>query len=99
MNGSRKKPADPQIVVILRAAAGAYLLYLSWGLRDAAFSGGNPLYLPALIAFGAAGIALLYVSVQKLRAGDFLRPWETPAAEEDSREEDEQDQQKGEEAE
>ena len=81
MDSHQKKPTDPQITVVLRAAVGAYLLYLSWGLRETAFSGENPLYLLPLAAFGAAGIALLYVSVRKLRAGEFLRTGETPTDE------------------
>lgn len=67
----------PQFVLILRAIGGAYLLYLAWGLREAAFSGWHPVYLTALVVFALAGGALLVVSALPLIRGEFLRPGES----------------------
>ena len=66
----------PQLTLLLRSVGGAYLLYLAWGLRQAAFSDGKTGYLAALIVFMLAGAALLAHSVRLLAKGEFLRPWE-----------------------
>lgn len=71
--GKRRK--QPQIVLVLRTAAGAYLLYLAWGLREAAAD--NMAYLLAVIVFALAGAALLATSVLPLARGEFLRPGES----------------------
>ena len=87
MAQKKKHPTDPQIIVILRAVGGAYLLYLAWGLREAAFSG-NLLFLLAMAVFALAGAALLFFSVRQLYRRDFLYPGQRP---EDFDEEDGED--------
>ena len=77
MDQEKKKPTDPQIIVVLRAAVGAYLLYLAWGLREAAFSGESPVSLLFMIVFVLAGVALLFFSVRQLYRRDFLYPWQS----------------------
>ncbi|MEA4934210.1 MAG: hypothetical protein VB071_11640 [Lawsonibacter sp.] len=68
----------PQLTLLLRMVGGAYLLYLAWGLRQAAFSDGKMGYLVALIVFSLAGTVLLAHSVRLLAKGEFLLPWELP---------------------
>ena len=87
MDPKKKHPTDPQIIVVLRAVGGAYLLYLAWGLREAAFSG-RLLYLLAMAVFALAGAALLFFSVRQLYRRDFLYPGQRP---EDFDEEDGED--------
>ena len=71
----KKKPAkDLQLVVMLRAAGGAYLLYLAWGLREADFSGTGILYLLGMIVFALVGAALVIWSGLQLYRGDYLLP-------------------------
>ena len=78
MDQEKKKSADPQITAVLRAAVGAYLLYLAWGLREAAFSGESTVSLLFMIIFALAGAALLFFSVRQLYRGDFLYPGQSP---------------------
>ena len=78
MNQQPKKPTDPQVIVVLRVIGGAYLLYLAWGLREAAFSGRGIVYPLAMVIFAVAGALLLFFSVRKLYRRDFLYPWQTP---------------------
>lgn len=73
---TRKK--IPQLTLVLRSAGGAYLLYLAWGLRQAAISDREMGYLAVLVVFALAGTALLAHSVRLLAKGEFLRPWEIP---------------------
>lgn len=77
MNQKKKRPTDPQIIVVLRALGGAYLLYLAWGLREAAFSEGI-LFLLAMVFFALAGAVLLFFSVRQLYRRDFLYSWQSP---------------------
>ena len=56
---------------------GAYLLYLAWSLREAAFSE-SIFFLLAMVLFALAGAALLFFSVRQLYHGDFLYPGQTP---------------------
>ena len=77
MNRKKKRPTDPQLIVVLRAVGGAYLLYLAWGLREAAFSEGI-WFLLAMVLFALAGAALLFFSVRQLYRGDFLYPGQSP---------------------
>lgn len=91
MSQKKKRPADPQIIVVLRAFAGAYLLYLAWSLRGAAFSDGIG-FLLAMILFALAGAALLFFSVRQLLRGNFLYSWQSP---EDLNEEDAEGQNPG----
>lgn len=77
MNLQKKRPTDPQIIVVLRAIGGAYLLYLAWGLRKAAFSEGIG-YLLAMVLFALVGAALLFFSARQLYRRDFLYPWQSP---------------------
>ena len=83
----KDRPKVPQIILLLRAVAGAYLLYLAWGLRGDALSGESLLVSCAAGVFVLAGAALLITSVRLLARGEFLRPWETP--DDDSQDEEE----------
>lgn len=90
MDQEKKKSADPQITLVLRAAVGAYLLYLAWGLREAAFSGESTVSLLFMIVFALAGTALLVFSVRRLWQ-NFSYPEQSPDdpdGEEDSEETD-----------
>ena len=77
MAQKKKHPTDPQFIVVLRAVGGAYLLYLAWGLREAAFAG-HILYLLAMAVFALVGAALLFFSVRQLYRRDFLYPGQSP---------------------
>ncbi|MGE4277405.1 MAG: hypothetical protein AB7E30_09575 [Lawsonibacter sp.] len=78
MSKKQTRKHIPQLTLILRSVGGAYLLYLAWSLRQAAFSDGKIGYLAALIVFALVGAALLAHSVRLLAKGEFLRPWELP---------------------
>ena len=71
MDQRPKSPSDPQILVLLRAVVGAYLLYLAWDLHNSAR---GVLYLLCMAVFALAGTALLFFSVRKLLRGDYLVP-------------------------
>ena len=77
MSQKKKRPTDPQIIVVLRAVGGAYLLYLAWGLREAAFSEGI-WFLLVMVLFAVAGVALLFFSIRQLYRRDFLYPGQSP---------------------
>lgn len=83
---NRKK--SPQIVLVLRAAGGAYLLYLAWDLREAVFAENGTLFLVAAAVFALVGAALVITSVRLLVKGEFLRPWETGAEDHDPKDPD-----------
>ncbi|NLO84059.1 MAG: hypothetical protein GX096_01310 [Clostridiales bacterium] len=75
MSPDTKKNYPPQFSLILRVACGAYLLYLAWGLREAAFQGeGGLLYGIALVVFAVVAIILLFFSVRSLLRGEFSKP-------------------------
>ena len=74
MSQKKKPDKDLQLVVLLRAAGGAYLLYLAWGLREADFSGRGIVYLLGMIVFALAGAALVIWSLLQLYRGDYLLP-------------------------
>ena len=95
MNQKKKRPADPQMIVVLRALGGAYLLYLAWDLRKAAFSEGTG-FLLAMVLFALTGAPLLFFSVRQLLRKDFLYSWQSP---EDLEGEEAEDADSGEEAE
>ena len=88
MDQKKKKPTDPQIIVILRAVGGGYLLYLAWDLREAALSGENLIYLLCMAVFALAGAALLFFSLRQLYRRDFLYPWQSPDPDGEDEEED-----------
>lgn len=77
MQKAPKRKKQSQLTLILRTACGAYLLYLAWGLAEAAFSGRHPAYLAALAIFALTGAALVILSGRLLLKGEFLRPGET----------------------
>lgn len=77
MDHKASRPKAAQLTLLLRSVGGAYLLYLAWGLREAAFSGPRPVFLAALVVFVLTGAALLLCSVRLLARGEFLRPGET----------------------
>lgn len=78
MDQEKKKTANPQVSAVLRAVVGAYLLYLAWGLREAAFSGEGIVYLLFMIVFALAGAALLFFSVRQLYREGLLFPGQSP---------------------
>lgn len=88
MKPQRKLPA--QFSLILRAAAGVYLLYTGWDLREAISE--SWFFLLAVIFFGAAGVILLFHSVRALYKGEFENgkadpKWDQPREEEKDGEE------------
>lgn len=87
----QKKAGYPaQATVILRLAAGGYLLYLSWGLIQGIFAqaGGRRIMQAAFALFYLAfGALLAGWSAKKLIKGEFTRPGQIP--EEDASEEQE----------
>lgn len=87
MSPSTKKNNPPQFSLILRVACGAYLLYLAWGLREAAFQGDSGLlYGIALVVFAAVAIFLLFFSVRSLLRGEFSKPGDEQDVEEQKEE-------------
>ena len=91
MDPEKKKPTDPQLIVVLRAIGGGYLLYLAWSLREAALSGENPVYLLFTIIFALVGAALLFFSVRQLYRRDFLYPGQSPEDPDGENEDEEED--------
>lgn len=84
-----KKTTYPaQATVVLRLAAGGYLLYLSYGLvRDilASTVEGGIIHGVFVVLFAIIGAILFGWSAWKLYKGEYLRPGQLP--EEDSSEE------------
>lgn len=83
---SQDKAAYPaQVTVLLRLAAGGYLLYLSYGLIPdiLAAAGGRRIILAAFVlVFAVVGALLCIWSAKKLIKGEFLRPGQLPDEEE-----------------
>jgi len=88
---SQKKTAYPaQVTVLLRLAAGGYLLYLAYGLiPDILASAGERRIIQAafVLLFAVVGALLFGWSAKKLIKGEFIRPGQLP--EEDDSEEQE----------
>ena len=82
--GAKKeeKAAKPtQITVILRLAAGGYLVYL-------AFGGGKMVQLGCAVLFGAIGAFLAGWSLKKFIKGEYIKYGEIPDDEEEEQTED-----------
>ena len=82
------KPA--QVTVILRLVAGAYLVYLAYGLLQEYLKpvgGGLMLQIGAAAAFGVIGIFLAGWSLRKFIKGEYLKYGES--IDEDDADEDE----------
>lgn len=79
---SQKKTAYPaQVTVLLRLAAGGYLLYLSYGLiPDILASPGKRRIIQAafVLIFAVVGTLLIGWSAKKLIKGEFIRPGQLP---------------------
>ncbi len=85
----REVSKPPQISLFLRLLGGAYLVYLAYGLIDAA--AGSLLYTVALAVFALVGIALVLHSGLKLYRKEFSRP--NAAAQDDTTNEEQTDEQ------
>lgn len=90
----QKKAAYPaQVTVLLRLAAGGYLLYLSYGLiPDILASTGERRIIQAVfvLIFAVVGALLLGWSAKKLIKGEFIRPGQLPD-DDDSEEQEKQE--------
>lgn len=79
-NVHEKKTSRPaQITVILRMVAGAYLLYLAFGLLGEAINatgGRQLLQIGSLVLFTAVGVVLCVWSLKKLIKGEYIHPGE-----------------------
>lgn len=76
--GKVSRPA--QIILILRLVAGAYLVYLAYGLTgDALVSSGirQAVQVFCTVLFALVGAGLGVWSLVKLVRGEFLRPGQT----------------------
>ncbi len=68
----REVSKPPQGSLLLRLLGGGYLLYLAYGLIDAARN--SLLYTAALALFASMGVVLLVHSGVKLYRKEFTRP-------------------------
>ena len=82
----REVSKPPQVSLFLRLLGGGYLVYLAYGLIDAAR--GSLLYAVALAAFALIGGVLIVYSGLKLYRKEFTRP--NDAAQEDTSTQEEQ---------
>lgn len=77
---NEKSPSRPaQITVILRLVAGAYLLYLAFGLFGEVMksAGGRQLLqIGSMVLFAAVGAILSGWSLKKLIKGEYIHPGE-----------------------
>ena len=81
---SAAKPT--QITVMLRLAAGGYLVYLQEYLKPA--GGGKMVQLGCAVLFGAIGAFLAGWSLKKFIKGEYVKYGEIPDDEEDDQTED-----------
>lgn len=78
-NGSGQKPG--QVTVILRLAAGGYLVYLAFGLFQEYLKpagGGQLLQIGAALLFGVIGAFLAGWALKKFIKGDYIKYGEFP---------------------
>ena len=93
-NGAKKeeKAAKPtQITVILRLAAGGYLVYLAFGLLQEFLKpagGGKMVQRGCAVLFGAIGAFLAGWSLKKFIKGEYIKYGEIPDDEEEEQTED-----------
>ena len=85
----REVSRPPQVSLILRLLGGGYLLYLAYGLLDAAAD--SLLYAAALAVFALAGTTLIAHSGWKLYRKEFARP--DAAAQDETTSEEQTDEQ------
>ena len=77
-----KKPAKhDQLSLTLRFAAGLYLVYTAWKLREAVTE--NFLFLAAVIVFGIAGAVITAHAAWRLLKGLYAKPGEEEETEEE----------------
>ena len=77
-----KKPAKhDQLSLTLRIAAGLYLVYTAWKLREAVTE--NFLFLAAVIVFGIAGAVIAAHAAWRLLKGLYPKPGEEEETEEE----------------
>lgn len=89
-DGGAPKPA--QITVVLRLAAGGYLVYLAFGLFKEYLKpsgGGQLMQIGAAAVFAVFGAVLAAWSLKKFMKGDYIRYGESP--EDDGEEEPEEE--------
>lgn len=80
-----------QITVILRLAAGGYLVYLAFGLLQEYLKpagGGRMVQIGCAVVFGAIGAFLAGWALKKFIKGDYIKYGEIPDDEEDEQTED-----------
>ena len=80
-----------QITVILRLAAGGYLVYLAFGLLQEFLKpagGGKMVQLVCAVLFGAIGAFLAGWSLKKFIKGEYIKYGEIPDDEEEEQTED-----------
>ncbi len=80
-----------QITVILRLAAGGYLVYLAFGLLQEflkSAGGGKMVQLGCAVLFGAIGAFLAGWSLKKFIKGEYIKYGEIPDDEEEEQTED-----------
>ena len=80
-----------QITVILRLAAGGYLVYLAFGLLQECLKpagGGKMVRLGCAVLFGAIGAFLAGWSLKKFIKGEYIKYGEIPDDEEEEQTED-----------
>lgn len=65
---NEQRPATSQMNLLLRIIIGAYLLYLTYDMRD---HFGEPAFTIAAIVFAVVGIWLIANSVKRMFTGDF----------------------------
>lgn len=83
-DSASQKPA--QITVILRLAAGVYLVYLAYGLFQEYLKpvgGGELLQIGAAVLFAVFGAVLAAWSLKKFIKGEYIKYGELPDDEED----------------
>ncbi len=83
-SSSNTKPA--QITVLLRLAAGAYLVYLAYGLFQEYLKpvgGGELLQIGAAVLFAVFGAVLAAWSLKKFIKGEYIKYGELPDDEDD----------------
>ena len=77
-----KKPAKhDQLSLTLRFAAGLYLVYTAWKLREAVTE--NFLFLAAVIVFGIGGALIAAHAAWRLYKGLYAKPGEEEETEEE----------------
>lgn len=73
----KKKNYPSKVSLILRMVVSAYLLYLTWGLRDAPASHTGTerlLFIAAMIVFAAVGVILGGLSAKAFLNGEYDQP-------------------------